>query len=135
MIDLLNFSKVLAAALQQATGITVYTEGDAEQRAGEFSDALVLSLGGTNEVVALNATNRVVYRLAYMALPSTYTDSDLLSRRSSIHDAVIQYIDSLERYTELGGAVVLQAQASPWEVNYDGPQVQYSIPLDFVVQF
>lgn len=135
MIDVLNFSKSLAAGIQTATSIPTFTEGSLDTQQGEFSDALILTIGASSEVVSLNSTFRVEYRLGYIYQPETMTESDAEAKRSGILQDVVGYIDSIQRYTELGGAVVLQVDASPWEVSYDAQSITYSIPIVVVAQF
>ena len=134
MIDNLSFSTALASAIQTATGITTITEGSTETVDGEFSDVLILTLGSSTEAVPTNATYRLDYRLGYVTQPETYTEEDLVARRAEVYQDVYDYIDGLDRYEELGDGVILQAEISPWEVNYDGTAIAYSIPINMVVQ-
>lgn len=132
MIDLLTFSNALAANIATATGVDTITEGDTATYTGEFSDILILSTTSTDEALPANATQRLTYRLGYVYQPDTMTAATLEAKRAAIFQAVGEMVAGIERYSELAGAVILDAQIQPWEVSYNGPAVNFNIPLEFV---
>lgn len=135
MIDILNFSKALAGKIYLATGVETLTEGDNSVHGGEFSDLIILAHGGNNEAVAGNSTYSTEYRLSYVYQPETMEETAATEKQAQIFQNIADYINGISRYSELGGAVILDAQVKPYEINYNGAAIQYIIPLSFVLQF
>lgn len=134
MIDILSFSSELAAGIATATGIECVTDGDTDIVNGEFNDCIILSLGGTDELIQGNQTCRISYRIGYAFLPESMTASAMQAKHAEIMDDIATYISSFDKYDEFGGAVILDASIYPWEVTYSGQQISYNMPLEFVVQ-
>lgn len=130
-----QFTRAVADKIQELTDTTCFASFDSDTVEGNFSDCLLLTLGEQREVVRGNKTLSVDLTLTYMVEPETMTPAEVIEQTVFFHKTLVEFVATLRRYDELGGAVFLDANVMDWMLDTENETTSYSLPMTLVVQF
>lgn len=136
MTNSLFFSRALAAIIQEQTGINTYSDFDIETINGSFNKVLLLHLNNSSEVLQTNNTQRLDYTITLVLAPETVSTDEEHEIQEKLYNAVSSYFSNEAlKYTELGGAVILQYISGQYAVALDGAKTNFAFDFSIIAQF